>query len=116
MLLCLSIPSHLLFLIVIKITRDIFIITSSFLVVYVIAASFQVACLLYLAYTLTHFLWKKGINPDNNTIPFLTAFADLIGSALLALAFGILSELKDENAFQVSSSSLIKNTNFTSIN
>lgn len=35
-------------------------ITSSFLIVYVIAASFQVACLLVLAYTLTHFLWKKG--------------------------------------------------------
>lgn len=60
MLLCLSIPAHLLFLIVIKITRDIFVITSSFLIVYVIAASFQVACLLVLAYTLTHFLWKKG--------------------------------------------------------
>lgn len=155
MLLCLSIPAHLLFLIVIKITRDIFVITSSFLIVYVIAASFQVACLLVLAYTLTHFLWKKGtltascnypckylsdkfftrvllisllfsssnhrklfdqkgINPDNSTIPFLTASGDLIGSALLALAFVILSELQDENAIQVTN--LIKSNSTGVVN
>lgn len=115
MLLCLSIPSHLLFLIVIKITRDIFIITTSFLVVYVIAASFQVACLLILAYTITHFLWKKGINPDNWTIPFLTASGDLIGSGLLALAFIILSELTDENAYQVTNLNMLR-SNLSSTN
>lgn len=29
----------------------------------------------------------------------MTAFADLVGSAMLAIAFIVLSELKDENAF-----------------
>lgn len=99
LLACLPVPSHLLFLMVIKLTRDSFLFTGSFLLVYCLTAWLQVVLLICLAYALTHFLWRHGINPDNWAIPFMTAFADLIGSAMLAVAFIALSELQDENAF-----------------
>lgn len=103
LLLCLPVPAHLLFLMVIKLTRDSFMFTGSFLFVYSLTAWLQVALLLCLAYGLTHFLWKRGVNPDNWAIPFMTAFADLIGSAMLAVAFIVLFELKDENALHPAS-------------
>ncbi|XP_053211991.1 solute carrier family 41 member 1-like [Panonychus citri] len=99
-LLLLSIPSHLLFIFVIKLVRDHFTMTGTFLTIYMIAAVIQVAILIQVSYTLVHFIWRKGFNPDNSALPFLTAFGDLIGSVLLALAFTLLSGLGDVNALQ----------------
>ena len=39
-----------------------------------------------------HKVWKAGDDPDSVAIPYLTAFGDLIGIALLTLAFQILSK------------------------
>jgi solute carrier family 41 len=43
--------------------------------------------LLYTAHLLIHLMWKWKVDPDNSAIPLLTAFGDLLGSSLLALAF-----------------------------
>ena len=38
---------------------------------------------------LVHWLWSRGIDPDNAAIPYLTSLGDLLGGALLAAAFHI---------------------------
>lgn len=43
--------------------------------------------LLYFAHLLIHLMWKWKVDPDSSAIPLLTAFGDLLGSSLLALAF-----------------------------
>lgn len=68
------------------------------MVTYVFIALLQVAILLQIAYNFVHWLWKMGVDPDNSAIPFLTAFADLIGSILLATAFVFLMSVGDPNA------------------
>ncbi|XP_074600564.1 solute carrier family 41 member 1-like [Brevipalpus obovatus] len=98
LLLCLSIPSHILFIFLIKLVRDRFTMTPLFFTCYLVAAVFQVAILIQISYTLVHFLWRKGFNPDNSALPFLTALGDLIGSALLAVAFVVLMLFSDINA------------------
>ena len=40
-----------------------------------------------IASVLVHWLWSKGIDPDNAAIPYLTSLGDLLGGALLAGAF-----------------------------
>jgi len=51
----------------------------------------QVVLLLYLANWLVHLLWRRGSDPDNSAIPYLTAMGDLLGTVLLALAFFVLT-------------------------
>ncbi|RWS29138.1 Solute carrier family 41 member 2-like protein [Leptotrombidium deliense] len=109
LLLYLSAPSHLFFLVIIKVIRPTFHLTALFLVVYLSAAVTQVAVLLQLGYFLVHYTWRRGVDPDNNVIPFLTAFADLIGSGLLAIAFFVLYALGDENAFNTTINENIAN-------
>lgn len=60
-------------------------------ITYVLCALMQVMVLLYLAYILIHFMWKRKKDPDNAAIPYLTALGDLLGSVFLGLAFVILS-------------------------
>lgn len=98
LLLCLSLPSHLLFMLVIKLLKGHFTLTVPFTLLYMVAVFIHVAILLYLAYILVHFLWSRGMDPDNNAIPILTAVADLLGSALLALTFIALYHIGDENS------------------
>jgi len=62
-------------------------ITIFFLLFYLLAALIQVILLLYIAEVLVQFLWLRRIDPDNSAIPYLTSLGDLIGTALLALAF-----------------------------
>jgi hypothetical protein len=40
-----------------------------------------------MAHVITLFMWTKKIDPDNATIPYLTATGDFLGSLLLALVF-----------------------------
>ncbi len=54
--------------------------------------------LLYLANWLVHLLWAKGKDPDNFSIPYLTAMGDLLGTGLLAAAFHILYVIGDRDA------------------
>ncbi|CAL8125131.1 unnamed protein product [Orchesella dallaii] len=62
-----------------------------FLVAFVVAALVQVAVLLYSAKILSNFMWNHGQDPDIATIPYLTAFGDLLGTGILYIAFLILS-------------------------
>ncbi|XP_075219257.1 solute carrier family 41 member 1 isoform X2 [Lycorma delicatula] len=69
-----------------------------FLFCYLLAAFIQVAILLYLAYIITHFFWARGIDPDNSTIPYLTALGDLFGIILLGLVFLFLELVGNERS------------------
>lgn len=101
LLVCLSIPSHLLFIYLIKWVRQNFDMTLKFLACYMAAAIFQILILIQISYTLVHFLWVKGFNPDNTALPFLTALGDLIGSALLAVAFLVVLNLHDVSPTEI---------------
>ncbi|KAJ8951463.1 hypothetical protein NQ318_006896 [Aromia moschata] len=56
---------------------------SWFVVVYLCAAVMQVATLLYVAYIMIHWMWKRKIDPHNSAIPYLTSIGDLLGISLL---------------------------------
>jgi len=55
------------------------------------SSSTQVFLLLGTADVMVHCLWKCGRDPDSFSIPYLTALADLLGTAFLALCFLLLS-------------------------
>lgn len=44
---------------------------------------------------LVHWFWGKGLDPDNHTIPYLTALGDLLGTFLLAITFTLLYVIGD---------------------
>jgi solute carrier family 41 len=71
--------------------------SSLFVVVYLCAALMQVATLLYVAYIMIHWMWKKKIDPDNSAIPYLTSMGDLLGISLLAIAFQFLYLVADHD-------------------
>lgn len=60
--------------------------------------SFQVSVLLLVADWLVHWMWKRGKDPDNYCIPYLTALGDLLGTGLLAAAFHILWLIGDRDS------------------
>ena len=99
LLLAISVPSHLLFLFLTEVVNRKYFFTPFFIFIYLLVGVTQVVILLQFAYKFVHWLWSVKVNPDNSAIPFLTAFADLIGSLFLATAFNILYALKDPNAF-----------------
>ncbi|XP_055344876.1 solute carrier family 41 member 1-like isoform X2 [Paramacrobiotus metropolitanus] len=91
LLLMFVVPGHLVFLFVVTFAKDASaVISLRFAVVFIIMALIQVSMLLYLSDVLTHFAWKRGLDPDNQTIPYLTALGDLTGTGLLALAYFLL--------------------------
>ncbi len=53
------------------------------------------ATLLFIANWLVHWLWKRGHDPDNFSIPYLTAVGDLLGGMLLTLTFHLLYVVGD---------------------
>lgn len=57
--------------------------------------TFQVVLLLYIAQLMIFWMWARGIDPDSSAIPYLTAAGDLLGTALLGLAFHILYAIGD---------------------
>lgn len=57
--------------------------------------------LLYFAHNLVTLLWRNATDPDNFSIPILTALGDFLGTAFLFLAFIILSLAGDINALSV---------------
>ncbi|KAH7644639.1 solute carrier family 41 member 1-like [Dermatophagoides farinae] len=58
-----------------------------FLFLYLISTFTQVFILLFLTGIIIMKLWKYGLNPDDSSIPYLTAFGDLFGTILLTIAF-----------------------------
>jgi len=97
-LMLLVVPGHLIF------TYTIFYVraghtslTPIFVCVYLFAAVLQVGILLYIARILIHWMWTREIDPDNSAIPYLTALGDLLGTALLAIAFHFLYLIGDKD-------------------
>lgn len=46
--------------------------------------------MLYTADVMVRFMWRRGLDPDNFSIPYLTALGDLLGTGLLALCFHLV--------------------------
>ncbi|XP_066158130.1 solute carrier family 41 member 1-like isoform X1 [Euwallacea fornicatus] len=97
-LMTMVIPGHIIFIYTIDYIKDgETSLNSIFIVVYLLAAVMQVATLLYVAYILIHWMWKKKIDPDNSAIPYLTSVGDLLGITLLAIAFQFLYLVSDHD-------------------
>ncbi|KAI1231036.1 hypothetical protein IHE44_0008481 [Lamprotornis superbus] len=57
-----------------------------------------VLILLYIADWMVHWMWGRHLDPDNFSIPYLTALGDLIGTGLLALSFHVLWLIGDRDS------------------
>ncbi|XP_074499105.1 solute carrier family 41 member 1-like isoform X1 [Sebastes fasciatus] len=87
-LLMLVIPGHMVFLYAISLLQgDEVPISVAFTVCYLCAATLQVAILLYFADLIIRVMWRRSLDPDNFSIPYLTALGDLLGTGFLALCF-----------------------------
>ncbi|XP_041853415.1 solute carrier family 41 member 2 [Melanotaenia boesemani] len=90
-LLLLVLPGQLIFLHTIHLMKGGLTLPSPLFIVFFLSASLiQVFLLLCIADCLVHCLWRRGKDPDSYSIPYLTALGDLLGTALLSLAFLIL--------------------------
>lgn len=87
-LLMLVLPGHMVFLLAIALLQgDEAPVSIAFTVCYLCAALLQVTILLYFADLIVHLTWRKSLDPDNFSIPYLTALGDLLGTGFLALCF-----------------------------
>ncbi|XP_077452827.1 solute carrier family 41 member 2 isoform X2 [Stigmatopora argus] len=90
-LLVMVVPGQLLFLYLIHLIKGAPSMPSLlFTVAFLSASLVQVFSLLCIADGLVHCLWRRGQDPDSYSIPYLTALGDLLGTALLSLAFLLL--------------------------
>ncbi|XP_043599917.1 solute carrier family 41 member 1-like isoform X1 [Bombus pyrosoma] len=100
-LMAMVIPGHIIFIYLINYMKDgNTSLTPLFVFVYLCASTLQVAALLYIAYIMIHWMWKRKIDPDNSAIPYLTAMGDLLGISLLAIAFQFLYLVGDQDSDQ----------------
>ncbi|KAG8002910.1 Solute carrier family 41 member 3 [Nibea albiflora] len=91
-LLLLVIPGHLVFLYAISLLQgEEAPISVAFTICYLCAALLQVAILLYVADLIIRVMWRRSLDPDNFSIPYLTALGDLLGTGFLALCFRCVS-------------------------
>lgn len=89
-LMAMVIPGHLLFGYGITLVKGgETVLTPTFLPIYLGAAFIQVALLLYIAHCMIQIMWRYKIDPDNSSIPLLTALGDLSGMIFLTIAFMI---------------------------
>lgn len=92
----LVVPGHLIFLFTIRTLQGSQAsISPPFVCCYLCAALLQVALLLYLADVMVRLMWRRGLDPDNFSIPYLTALGDLLGTGLLALCFHLVFLLQE---------------------
>lgn len=97
-LLLLVIPGHVIFIYLISFLQGgHHELTAIFVSTYLTVAFVQVLLLLFVAYVLIHYLWKRSIDPDNSSIPYLTALGDLVGIGLLSAAFYLLYTIGDRD-------------------
>ncbi|XP_039988435.1 solute carrier family 41 member 2 isoform X2 [Xiphias gladius] len=98
-LLLLVIPGQLIFLHTIHLMKGGHTFPSPLLTVAFLSASLiQVFSLLCMADCMVHWLWRRRKDPDSYSIPYLTAIGDLLGTALLSLAFLILCSSENMDA------------------
>ncbi|KAJ8257788.1 hypothetical protein GJAV_G00189690 [Gymnothorax javanicus] len=98
-LLLLVVPGHLVFLYTISsMEAGHTTLTSIFICFYMAAALLQVLVLLSVADWMVHRMWRRGMDPDNFSIPYLTALGDLLGTGFLALCFHILWLIGDRDS------------------
>ncbi|XP_025711067.1 solute carrier family 41 member 1 isoform X2 [Callorhinus ursinus] len=94
----LVVPGHLVFLYTISCMQGGHTtLTFVFIIFYMTAALLQVLILLYIADWMVHWMWGRGLDPDNFSIPYLTALGDLLGTGLLALSFHVLWLIGDRD-------------------
>ncbi|XP_037680822.1 solute carrier family 41 member 1 isoform X2 [Choloepus didactylus] len=94
----LVVPGHLVFLYTISCMQGGHTtLTLIFIIFYMTAALLQVLILLYIADWMVHWMWGRGLDPDNFSIPYLTALGDLLGTGLLALSFHVLWLIGDRD-------------------
>uniref|UniRef100_A0A4W5NSM2 Solute carrier family 41 member n=1 Tax=Hucho hucho TaxID=62062 RepID=A0A4W5NSM2_9TELE len=90
----LVVPGHLLFLYTIHLLNGGHgALTPAFVCLYLCAALLQVVILLYLADLMVRWMWRRGLDPDNYSIPYLTALGDLLGTGFLALSFRAIQSI-----------------------
>uniref|UniRef100_A0AAX7VLE9 Solute carrier family 41 member n=1 Tax=Astatotilapia calliptera TaxID=8154 RepID=A0AAX7VLE9_ASTCA len=90
-LVSLVVPGHLLFLYTIHLLQGGHTaMTPMFIMCFLLAALLQVGILLYVASLMVRWLWSRGLDPDNFSIPYLTALGDLLGTGFLALSFRLI--------------------------
>ncbi|TDH14480.1 hypothetical protein EPR50_G00044480 [Perca flavescens] len=90
-LILLVVPGHLLFLYTIHLLQaGHTAMTPTFIICYLSAALLQVVILLYVASLMVRWLWRRGLDPDNFSIPYLTALGDLLGTGFLALSLRLI--------------------------
>ncbi|XP_041837278.1 solute carrier family 41 member 3-like isoform X2 [Melanotaenia boesemani] len=90
-LVTLVVPGHLLFLYTVQLLQGGHTaMTPSFIICYLSAALLQVVILLHLASLMVRWFWRRGLDPDNYSIPYLTALGDLLGTGFLALSFRLI--------------------------
>lgn len=95
---CMVIPGHLIFAYIIcYVKTGEASLTFPFVSVYLLTSVIQVALLLYLSLIWTHWMWSRKLDPDNCSIPYLTAFGDLFGVGLLTVGFLFLSLVNEED-------------------
>uniref|UniRef100_A0A4W5QEF1 Solute carrier family 41 member n=1 Tax=Hucho hucho TaxID=62062 RepID=A0A4W5QEF1_9TELE len=88
----LVVPGHLVFLYTISLLQGGHTaLTVTFIVCYLCAALLQVGILLYVADLIVRLMWRRSLDPDNFSIPYLTALGDLLGTGFLALVFRSVS-------------------------
>ncbi|XP_049609986.1 solute carrier family 41 member 1 isoform X2 [Syngnathus scovelli] len=89
-LLMLVMPGQLVFLYAVSLLQgDEVAITLAFAACYLCAAFLQVAILLYAADLIVRMMWRRSLDPDNFSIPYLTALGDLLGTGFLALCYHV---------------------------
>ncbi|XP_064813768.1 solute carrier family 41 member 1-like isoform X1 [Oncorhynchus masou masou] len=88
----LVVPGHLVFLYTISLLQGGHTaLTVTFIICYLCAALLQVGILLYVADLIVRLMWRRSLDPDNFSIPYLTALGDLLGTGFLALVFRSVS-------------------------
>ncbi|XP_059612634.1 solute carrier family 41 member 1-like [Phlebotomus argentipes] len=93
-LIAMSIPGQVVFIFVadaIHMSRST--LDAAFVFTYLTANIIQITMLLFVAHIIIHAMWRWKIDPDNSSIPYLTALGDLSGSSLLLVAFIFLTAI-----------------------
>lgn len=111
LLLLLSIPGHVLFVLLIFVISDAHVrLTVALMFSYLVASLVLLTVLLYMARCGAYWMWRRKIDPDNALIPLLTGFGDLCGTGFLLVAFLFLESIQDASvAGFVAASSLAAN-------
>ncbi|XP_065067379.1 solute carrier family 41 member 1-like [Rhopilema esculentum] len=98
-LIAMSVPGHMIFLSIIAwMKAGHTSLTPIFTSTYLLVGILQVTILLFVANWMVHWMWKRKNDPDNYSIPYLTAIGDLLGTLLLAVAFHALWLIGDRDA------------------